>query len=218
MRSKDPKLMDQMKKYVEEYAMTHNGDLPTIQEIGEAVAIDKSAVSRYMKEMNELGMIRYDRGLKGIMRKQGIEASSRILDLLGSIPCGTPEEREASVEASIAVPDYMLKGYKGDFFVLRATGDSMVDAGIAEGDLVVIHQQEEARDGDLVAALVDECESTLKRYRIDPKGRPYLWAENRTWEDERRMIQCNSLKIYGIAITAVKNLILLTDDPKKAMQ
>ena len=218
MRSRNPKKMEQMMNYAEEYAMTHNGDLPTIREIGEAFSIDESTVSRYMKEMNELGMIRYDRGLKGIKQKQEIKRSSRVLDLLGSIPCGTPEEREASVEERTTVPDFMLRGLKGDFYLLRATGDSMVDAGIAEGDLVVIHQQEEARDGDLVAALVDGCESTLKRYRIDPKGRPYLWAENRTWEDERRMIQCNSLKIYGIAITAVKNLILLTDDPKKAMQ
>ena len=206
MSYENPKRMEQIRKFVEDYAMTHNGDLPTVREIGEAVAIDKSAVSRYMNRMNELGMIRYDRGLKGIMRKQEIKASSRVLDLLGSIPCGTPEEREALVEDSIAVPDYMLKGYKGDFFVLRATGDSMVDAGIAEGDLVVIHQQEEARDGDLVAALVDGCESTLKRYRIDPKGRPYLWAENNNWDEEKRVIRFESLKIQGIAITAVKDL------------
>lgn len=206
MRSKSRELMARMRMFAEKYAMEHNGEMPSTREIGEALSVNKSTVSRYMTEMNELGMIRYDRGLTGTMRKEQIQPATRVFDVLGSIPCGTPETREASVEASIAIPDMMLNGYKGDFYLLRASGDSMKDAGIDEDDLVLIHQQEDAREGDIVVALVDDGENTLKRLKRDQNGKPYLWAENRDWDQDQRIIRFHRLKIQGIAITAIKNL------------
>ncbi len=206
MRSKSTELMVRMKQFAEKYAMEHNGEMPSTREIGEEFSINKSTVSRYMTEMNELGMIRYERGLTGTMRKEQIQPASRVFDVLGTVPCGTPEEREASVEASIAIPDIMLNGFKGDFYLLRASRDSMKDAGIDEGDLVLIHQQENAQEEDIVVALVDDGENTLKRLKRDENGKLYLWAENNDWETEERIIRFQSLKIQGIAITAIKNL------------
>lgn len=207
MRSKNPELMEEMKQFAEDYAMSHNGELPRIKEVAEAFCVNKSTVSRYMNRMNELGMIRYDRGLTGTMRKEQIQPAARVIDVLGSIPCGTPEEREASVEASIAVPDMLLNGRKGDFYFLRADGDSMKDAGIDTDDLVLIHVQEEARENDIVVALVDGVTSSLKRLKYDQEtGEYYLWAENQAWPEEERIIRFQDLKIQGVAITAIKNL------------
>ena len=206
MRSKSTELMEKMRRFAEEYAMHHNGAFPSTSEIGSEFSINKSTVSRYMTEMNELGMIRYDRGLTGTTREKEIQTASLCLDVLGSIPCGTPEEREASVEATIAIPDIMLNGLKGDFYLLRASKDSMKDAGIDDGDLVLIHQQEEANEGDIVVALVDDGESTLKRLKRDENGICYLWAENNEWEEEKRIIRFENLKIQGVAISAIKNL------------
>ena len=207
MRSKSSELMARMKQFAEKYAMEHNGEMPSTREVGEAFGINKSTVSRYMTEMNELGMIRYDRGLTGTTRREQIQPTLRAFDVLGSIPCGTPEEREASVEATVGIPDFMLNGLSGEFYLLRASRDSMTDAGIDDGDLVLIHQQEEANPEDIVVALVDGVTSTLKRLKRDKEtGECYLWAENETWPEEERIIHFQDLKIQGIAITAIKNL------------
>lgn len=205
MRSKDTGLMEQIKKFVQDYAMYHNGELPSTREVGEELSISKSTAVRYIREMAERQMLQYDRGLTGTTRGKPMETASRMFDILGSIPCGTAEEREALVEGSIALPDMLLNGQKGSFYLLRADGYSMKDAGIGDGDLVLIHQQEEAREGDIVAALVDGWKSTLKRLKRDEKGM-YLWAENREWPEEERIMRFERLEIQGVAITAIKNL------------
>ena len=83
----------------------------------------------------------------------------------------------------------------------------MKDAGIDTGDLVLIHVQEEARENDIVVALVDGETNTLKRLKYDQEtGEYYLWAENQTWFEEERIIRFQDLKIQGVAITAIKNL------------
>ena len=91
----------------------------------------------------------------------------------------------------------------GEFFVLRAAGDSMVDAGIDHGDLVIVRKQEEANTGDIVAALVDGG-STLKRLLYDKHNRPYLHPENR--EAGYPDIVGTELSIQGVAVYTLKAL------------
>ena len=90
-------------------------------------------------------------------------ADVRVLPLLGRIAAGTPILAEENVEEEIAVPTVITAS--GDCFLLKVRGDSMIDAGILDGDFVVVRRQEDAGDGEIVAALVDGEEATVKRLR-----------------------------------------------------
>ena len=93
----------------------------------------------------------------------------------------------------------------GEFFILRANGESMIEAGIEDGDLVVIRKQEHANEGDIIVALV-ENETTLKRYYLDKKGQKVrLHPENKTMED----FFVRTCRIQGVAVNVVKSLMKL---------
>jgi repressor LexA len=102
---------------------------------------------------------------------------------VGRIAAGGPLLADEAVEEQIAVPEPL--GRDADF-LLRVTGDSMIDAGILDGDLVVVRKQDDARDGDVVVALVgaDETadEATVKTFHRDPGGRIRLQPENSALE------------------------------------
>ena len=106
-----------------------------------------------------------------------------VLPLVGRIAAGGPLLAEESVEDEIAVPEPL--GRNADF-LLRVTGDSMIEAGILDGDLVVVRKQQDARDGDVVVALVgdDETaeEATVKTFHREPDGRIRLQPENSALE------------------------------------
>ena len=80
----------------------------------------------------------------------------------------------------------------------------MIDAGIDSGDIVIIKEQITAREGDIIAALVNHNSSSLKRLKTDEIG-PYLWAENKSWSDEERFYKRN-FEVQGVAIKVVKDV------------
>jgi repressor LexA len=86
------------------------------------------------------------------------------LPLMGRIAAGVPIEAISEVSHHVAVPGSMLSG-KGQHYALEVKGDSMIDAGINDGDVVVIREQSTAENGDIVVALIDDHEATLKRFR-----------------------------------------------------
>ncbi|GGW23674.1 LexA repressor [Gemmobacter lanyuensis] len=86
------------------------------------------------------------------------------LPVMGRIAAGVPIEAISEISHHIAVPGTMLSG-QGQHYALEVRGDSMIDAGINDGDIVVIREQATANNGDIVVALVDDSEATLKRYR-----------------------------------------------------
>ncbi len=133
---------------------------PTLSEIARAVSISKATAYRYLVAMNESGMLSYDG--KAIMTKQTEKCASEYFSapVVGSIRCGDPELEEEWVEEYVSLPISLFG--EGPFYVLRAKGDSMVDVGIEEGDLLVIRQQGTAEPGDVVVALDEENENTLK--------------------------------------------------------
>ena len=92
----------------------------------------------------------------------------------------------------------------GAFGYLKANGNSMKDAKIDNGDLVICRKCEEAREEDIVVAYIRGSGSTLKRYKRDKKG-PYLWAENNSWSDKKRRIG-REFDVQGVAIKVIKNL------------
>jgi repressor LexA len=162
--------------FVVSYAAKH-GYPPTVREIGEDVGLaSPSTVHAHLANLERAGMLRRDptkpRALEVVGRGAGSgprsvrTADPRRLPLVGEIAAGGPLLAEENIEEYLAVPEPLTMG--GDEFLLRVKGDSMIDAGILDGDYVVVQKQQTARDGDIVVALAgdDEAadEATVKRF------------------------------------------------------
>ena len=119
---------------------------------------------------------------------------------VGSVPCGSPQYEEENIEEYISLTTAIFG--KGDFFILRASGNSMIEAGIDDGDLVVVKKQIYADDGDIVVALVDN-QNTLKRfYRDNDNRKVILHPENKRMKD----IVVDDCFIQGVACHVIKSL------------
>ena len=120
--------------------------------------------------------------------------------IIGSISCGIPQTEEEHCEDYVRLPEKLVG--KGTFYLLRASGDSMVNVGIDDGDLVLIRQQRNAEPGQIVVALADNM-NTLKRYLLDSEGQAYLHPENEAYPDIHPE---NELAIQGVAVKVLKDL------------
>ena len=180
-------------QYLIEYVDGH-GYPPTVREIGDAVGLaSPSTVHAHLANLERAGLLRRDptkpRALELVGRSRAETPSHRhavaappVLPLLGRIAAGGPLLAEEAVDEEIAVPEPL--GRDADF-LLRVTGDSMIEAGILDGDVVVVRRQEDARDGDIVVALVGDDESadeaTVKTFHRDGR-RVRLQPENSSLE------------------------------------
>jgi repressor LexA len=181
-------------EFVVRYADEH-GYPPTVREIGEAVGLaSPSTVHAHLANLERAGMLRRDptkpRALVLASRERRSPQSAvppaddvRRLPLVGQIAAGGPLLAEQNVEEYLAVPRPLSRGE--DEFILRVKGDSMIEAGILDGDYVVVQRQQAARDGDVVVALVGDDESaeeaTVKRF-FREGGRVRLQPENSALE------------------------------------
>ena len=130
----------------------------------------------------------------------GLSFAIKNTPLTGGITCGIPVEENPRVEEYIPLPTAIF-GNK-DMFILKAYGDSMTGVGISSGDYVVIQRQTYARPGQIIAALVDHHENTLKRLMYDEKqDRMYLHPENPDFED----MYFNEIEIQGVLANVIKN-------------
>jgi repressor LexA len=162
---------------------------PTVREIGQEVGLaSQSTVHAHLANLERAGLLRRDptkpRALEllGPYRREPVrEAAPDVhrLPLVGQIAAGAPLLAEENVEEYLSVPEPLATGREE--FLLRVRGDSMVNAGILDGDLVVIRRQQEARNGEIVAVLVGDDESaeeaTVKRF-FREDGRVRLQPEN----------------------------------------
>ena len=199
MRSKSPELMKEICQYAEQYYL-QNGISPSTTKIAEEVGVSRGTVYKYLVAMNDSGMIEYDGHViqTDVTRKLNTETSQTAI--VGSVPCGSPQYEEENIEEYISLPTAIFG--KGDFYILHASGDSMVDAGIDDGDLVVIRKQNYADDGDIVVALVDN-QNTLKTFYRNEQGRKIiLHPENESMDD----IVVDNCYIQGIACHVIKAL------------
>ncbi len=175
-------------QFLAEYVDEH-GYPPTVREIGEAVGLaSPSTVHAHLANLERAGLLRRDptkpRAIELIGRQREkisaapVDAVPR-LPLLGRIAAGGPLLAEEAIEDEIAVPEPL--GRDADF-LLRVQGESMIEAGILDGDIVVVHRQADARAGDIVVALVgdDETadEATVKTFHREKDGRIRLQPEN----------------------------------------
>ncbi|MCL2861086.1 MAG: transcriptional repressor LexA [Firmicutes bacterium] len=180
------------------------GRPPSTREIGDRIGMPKGTLARYMGWMREEGVIDYADGkYRGVSTDKISKAKSGVksIPVVGTIACGTPALAEENIDSYISISTELLG--RGNFFFLKASGDSMIDAGIDDGDLVLVKEQQEAHEGEIVVALTDEGENTLKRFYRDPKKRKViLRPENQKHED----IIVSDCRIQGIAIKVLKDL------------
>ena len=200
MRSKSPELMLRIREYIEQYFDRYSST-PTVREIAGAIHISVSSAHRYLVAMAERKMINYENGVLSTTKIEMMTPQVNYAAIVGSIPCGTPEEKEAQIEEYLPLSVSVFGS--GSFYVLRASGNSMIDAQIDDGDLVIIREQENARLGDIVVALTDEEKNTLKRLCYNREtGEYYLHPENQALED----VYVKQLRVQGVATHVIKEL------------
>jgi len=192
-------IVDYVNDYFEKY-----GRSPSTREIESGTQISRPTVQRYLKALQERGEIEYD-GHRGIVTQYMREmVETNRVDMGNSIPCGPMDEVADAELEHIRLP-IALTG-SGEFLLLRARGVSMINAGIDDGDLVLIRKQSTAKRGDIIACLYDSSLTTLKRY--DPQdGVTYLVPENDTMQPmEIRGAKREKLMIQGVATMVIKSL------------
>jgi repressor LexA len=197
-------------KFLTDYVDEH-GYPPTVREIGEAVGLaSPSTVHAHLANLERAGLIKRDptkpRALE--LRREPKPEPARAADvhrlpLIGEIAAGGPLLAEQNVEDYVAVPEPLARG--GEEFLLRVKGDSMIDAGIVEGDLVVVRRQQSAENGDIVVALAGEDEladeATVKRF-FRERGRIRLQPENAALEP----IYADHVQILGVVTGVFRSL------------
>ena len=201
-------------QFLVQYVDDH-GYPPTVREIGDAVGLaSPSTVHAHLANLERVGLLRRDptkpRALELVGRPRAAaqpapsESETSLLPLVGRIAAGGPLLAEEAIEDRVAVPT--LVGRDADF-LLRVTGDSMIDAGILDGDLVVVRRQDDARDGEIVVALVGDDESadeaTVKTFRRDRDGRVRLQPENSALEP----IYAHHVQILGKVVGVLRSLV-----------
>jgi len=174
------------------------GYSPTHREICERFGFTSyGTVHKHLKLLESKGFLRRDWN-----QKRGVEltdssagAGAPEIRFLGRIAAGKPIEAVRD-EETLAVPPQLLRGPHGEHFVLRVVGDSMVEEGIQDGDLVVVQRRDSATTGDMVVALVDD-EATLKRFY--PEGEKVrLQPSNRTMAP--LLVPAGKVRVQGVAV------------------
>lgn len=199
MRSKDPVLMENIKNFSEEFYLK-NFKSPTKVQIAQALDITPGTVSKYLTFMKNKDMVEYDGYTIHTKNTRKYSAQTTSAAILGSISCGPLLFENENIEDYIALPQVIFG--KGEFYILKANGDSMKDAGIDDGDWVVIKKQDFANEGDIIVALVDGA-NTLKYFFLDKENNcAVLRAGNKKYDD----ILVNELSIQGVATQVIKKV------------
>lgn len=186
------KILDFIKAEIED-----KGYPPSVREICAAVGLrSTSTVHAHLNHLEEQGLIRRDstkpRALEVL---DGSHARGRSVPLVGRVTAGQPILAIENIEDYLMLPQSMLG--KDDLFCLRVQGESMIDIGILDGDIVVLRQQDTADNGEIVVAMTEDDEATLKRIFYED-GHVRLQPENSTMEP-----------IYADTVTVLGKLVAL---------
>ena len=161
MRHKVPELMKQINTFIGEFYAQHDRT-PSTTEIAREFGIARSTSQNYLVAMNERGMLSYSDGVLKVEHMDKIRTRRTKAPLVGSVPCGELTYEEENVECVMTLPTEIFGA--GPFYLLHASGDSMEDEGIEDGDLVVVRMESDPKKGDLVIAMDAENRNTLKKY------------------------------------------------------
>lgn len=199
MRQKNPEYKKEIIAYVDQfYSQTH--EFPTCAQIADNTSLQRTAVFNYLVAMHKDGTIEYDgkRIITPFIRASR-DSETCPVGIIGSIICGIPTDAKEHLEGYVNVPASIVGN--DEMYILYAYGNSMIGAGISEGDMVLVRKQETAHDGDIVVAWVEGEGNTLKRLRHDGK-KIILHPENPDLKD----IPVDFLKVQGVAVWVFKNL------------
>ena len=161
LTKRQQEIFDYVKRYVGEH-----GYPPTVRDIGKAIGLTSSStVHAHLGNLERLGLLRRDptkpRAIEVLVDKAKAAVKPSGLPIVGQVAAGQPVLADENIEEYVPVPQ-IAGGDEGEF-VLRVKGDSMIQAGIFEGDYVVVRPQDTATDGEIVVALVED-EATVKRF------------------------------------------------------
>jgi repressor LexA len=177
LTKRQKEIFDFIGKYAAKY-----GYPPTVREIGKAVGLHSSStVHAHLANLEKIGLLRRDptkpRAIELLVDKAKKAIRSPGLPLVGEVAAGEPVVADERIEEYLDVPE-VIGGETGDY-ILRVKGDSMKDAGILEGDYVIVRPTQVAGDGEIVVALIEE-EATVKRFykekehvRLEPANKAY---------------------------------------------
>lgn len=201
MRHKDPILMRRIRDFAEDFYFSE-GRSPSTTEIASQVGIARSTVYRYLVEMDQKGIISYKSGEIVTEKTQLLSPHVSAEVYEESIPCGNPDEVNCRVDEYVKLPTSIFGS--GDYFIIKAQGESMIEAGIRPGDLIVADRNKRADVGCIVVAETDSG-STLKRLHIDHHRKQYvLHPENRSMKDI--YVDPENLRVHGVARFVIRSL------------
>jgi repressor LexA len=177
LTKRQKEIFDFIRKYAAKY-----GYPPTVREIGKAVGLHSSStVHAHLANLEKIGLLRRDptkpRAIELLVDKAKKAIRSPGLPLVGEVAAGEPVLADERIEEYLEVPE-VIGGETGDY-ILQVKGDSMKDAGILEGDYVIVRPAEIADNGEIVVALIED-EATVKRFfkekqriRLEPANKAY---------------------------------------------
>jgi len=171
--------------FISRYLSRH-GYPPTVREIGKAVGLHSSStVHAHLAKLEKLGVLKRDptkpRAMEVLVEKAKRAVRPTGLPLVGHVAAGEPILAEENVEEYLQVPD-VIGGEAGDY-ILRVRGESMIDAGILDGDFAIVRPAEQARNGEIVVAMIED-EATVKRF-FREKDHVRLQPENKSMKPIR---------------------------------
>jgi repressor LexA len=187
-------------KFIRQY-LAQYGYAPKFKEIGLAIGVNsQGTVHRYVQALEEKGYIERSKGnSRGMYLAELPLVSAPTIPLVGKIAAGLPIEAvEDQQELNLAE---MFMG--PELFALRVSGDSMMDAGILDNDYVIIKKQPVARDGDIVVAMIDKVEATLKRFKRKSQQEVALIPENA--DMETMVYAAERVNIHGVLVGQMRS-------------
>ncbi|NLL44287.1 MAG: transcriptional repressor LexA [Mollicutes bacterium] len=202
LTKRQEEILNFIKKYIVSY-----GYPPTVREIGKAIGVSSPAtIHAHLTNLENKGFIKKEetknRAIELLVENEYIPKDNKVVDvpLLGKITAGSPIEAIERPDEYLSLPSYLIPNDK-EVFTLLVSGDSMINAGIYDGDIVIVERTNQARNGQIVVAMTDDNEVTLKRFYKE-NGYIRLLPEN----DYMEPIILNNVTILGKAIGLYRKL------------
>jgi repressor LexA len=190
--------------FVQRYGEAH-GYPPSVREIGQALGLTSSStVHSHLAALERKGYLRRDpskpRALEVLRDEREMPARKVVaLPIVGRVAAGQPILAQENIEDYFSLPADFVRSEEA--FILRVRGDSMINAGIQDGDMLVVRKQPTAQNGEIVVARVDGDEATVKRFFKEP-DRIRLQPEN----DSMEPIYTRDAAIEGVALAVIHRL------------
>jgi repressor LexA len=203
MNRKNDERMMEIYRFITDF-IDENGYSPSTAVICDRLALGKATVSKFVCRLIESGML--ERSGRYGLCATGMNGPKISIPIVGRVACGKPKPAIEDIDGYLTVDRHLIGS--GDFFALTADGESMIDAGICDGDIVYVRRQSYADEGDIVVAMVPdeitgERTATLKRFFRDEKNSRFiLRPENPTMND----ILVDEVEIVGVAVRLLKVL------------